>query len=93
VTLGAEIAITLEHRQRGDLWQHAAEGGTSQKIALNTLSSAIMVRPQQGLRQPDGRSASPPTPSSFRRAISLTMRATGTDEDTARRTLGECGTR
>src|SRR5437868_12900347 len=62
---------------------------TSQKIALNTLSSAIMVRLNKvyGNLMVD---LQPTNAKLLRRAVSLTMRATGANEDTARAALGEC---
>jgi len=90
VTLGAEIAITLNTGSEVISGSTRLKAGTSQKIALNTLSSAIMVRLNKvyGNLMVD---LQPTNAKLFRRAISLTMRATGADEDTARRTLVRCG--
>jgi len=90
VTLGAEIAITLNTGSEVISGSTRLKAGTSQKIALNTLSSAIMVRLNKvyGNLMVD---LQPTNAKLFRRAISLTMGATGADEDTARRTLMMCG--
>jgi N-acetylmuramic acid 6-phosphate etherase len=90
VTLGAEIPITLNTGSEVISGSTRLKAGTSQKIALNTLSSAIMVRLNKvyGNLMVD---LQPTNAKLFRRAISLTMRATGSDEDTARRTLVACG--
>ena len=66
------------------------KAGTAQKIALNTLSSAIMVRLNKvyGNLMVDLR---PTNAKLKRRAVALTMLATGADEDTARSTLERAG--
>ena len=89
VTLGADIAITLNTGSEVISGSTRLKAGTSQKIALNTLSSAIMVRLNKvyGNLMVD---LQPTNAKLFRRAISLTMRATGADEDTARETLAAC---
>ena len=89
VTLGAEIAITLNTGSEVISGSTRLKAGTSQKIALNTLSSAIMVRLHKvyGNLMVD---LQPTNAKLFRRAISLTMRATGADEDTARQALVAC---
>jgi N-acetylmuramic acid 6-phosphate etherase len=86
VTLGADIAITLNTGSEVISGSTRLKAGTSQKIALNTLSSAIMVRLNKvyGNLMVD---LQPTNAKLFRRAISLTMRATGANEDTARQTL------
>ncbi|HEX6362991.1 MAG TPA: N-acetylmuramic acid 6-phosphate etherase, partial [Albitalea sp.] len=90
VTLGAEIPVTLNTGSEVISGSTRLKAGTSQKIALNTLSSAIMVRLNKvyGNLMVD---LKPTNAKLFRRAISLTMRATGADEETARRTLVMCG--
>jgi len=90
VTLGAEIAITLNTGSEVISGSTRLKAGTSQKIALNTLSSAIMVRLNKvyGNLMVD---LQPTNAKLFRRAVSLTMRATGADEETARGTLAQCG--
>ena len=66
------------------------KAGTAQKIALNTLSSAIMVRLNKvyGNLMVDLR---PTNAKLKRRAVALTMLATGADEETAKRTLERAG--
>jgi N-acetylmuramic acid 6-phosphate etherase len=66
------------------------KAGTAQKIALNTLSSAIMVRLNKvyGNLMVDLR---PTNAKLKRRAVALTMLATGADEDTAKRALERAG--
>jgi len=90
VTLGADIAITLNTGSEVISGSTRLKAGTSQKIALNTLSSAIMVRLHKvyGNLMVDLR---PTNAKLVRRAVSLTMRATGADEETCRRTLAQCG--
>lgn len=89
VTLGADIAITLNTGSEVISGSTRLKAGTSQKIALNTLSSAIMVRLNKvyGNLMVD---LQPTNAKLFRRAISLTMRATGANEETARQALAAC---
>lgn len=89
ITLGADIAITLNTGSEVISGSTRLKAGTSQKIALNTLSSAIMVRLNKvyGNLMVD---LQPTNAKLFRRAVSLTMRATGCDEDTAREALTAC---
>jgi N-acetylmuramic acid 6-phosphate etherase len=86
VTLGAEIAITLNTGSEVISGSTRLKAGTAQKIALNSLSSAIMVRLNKvyGNLMVD---LQPTNVKLMRRAVSLTMRATGADEETARATL------
>jgi N-acetylmuramic acid 6-phosphate etherase len=92
VTLGAEIAITLNTGSEVISGSTRLKAGTSQKIALNTLSSAIMVKLNKvyGNLMVDLQATNTKL---LRRAESLTMRATGADEDTVRRTLASCNYR
>jgi len=89
VTLGANVAITLNSGSEVISGSTRLKAGTSQKIALNTLSSAIMVRLNKvyGNLMVD---LQPTNAKLYRRAISLTMRATGANEDTARQALAAC---
>lgn len=90
VTTEAEIGITLDTGSEVISGSTRLKAGTAQKIALNTLSSAIMVR----LNKVYGNLMVDMTPTNaklYRRAVSLTMRATGADETTARQTLEACG--
>jgi N-acetylmuramic acid 6-phosphate etherase len=90
LTGGADIAITLNTGSEVISGSTRLKAGTAQKIALNTLSSAIMVRLNKvyGNLMVD---LQPTNAKLMRRAISLTMRATGSDETTARATLAQCG--
>jgi N-acetylmuramic acid 6-phosphate etherase len=89
VTLGADVAITLNTGSEVISGSTRLKAGTSQKIALNTLSSAIMVRLHKvyGNLMVD---LQPTNAKLFRRAVSLTMRATGANEDAAREALAAC---
>jgi len=92
LTQRADIAITLDTGSELISGSTRLKAGTAQKIALNTLSSAIMVR----LHKVYGNLMVDLHPSNeklYRRAISLTMQAAGADEDSARRTLEACGWR
>jgi N-acetylmuramic acid 6-phosphate etherase len=66
------------------------KAGTAQKIVLNTISSAIMVRLNKvyGNLMVD---LKPTNAKLFARTVRLTMHATGADEITARKTLEQCG--
>ena len=86
----AEIGITLDTGSEVISGSTRLKAGTAQKIALNTLSSAIMVR----LNKVYGNLMVDMTPTNaklYRRAVALTVRATGVDETTARLTLEACG--
>lgn len=90
LTQGVDIAITLDTGSEIISGSTRLKAGTAQKIALNTLSSAIMVR----LNKVYGNLMVDLHPSNaklLRRAVSLTMCATGADEATARRMLEACG--
>ena len=83
---GADIAITLDTGSEIISGSTRLKAGTAQKVALNTLSSAIMVR----LNKVYGNLMVDLHPSNaklFQRAVSMTMRATGADEATARHAL------
>jgi N-acetylmuramic acid 6-phosphate etherase len=90
LTSGADIAITLNTGSEVISGSTRLKAGTAQKIVLNTLSSAIMVR----LHKVYGNLMVDLQPSNaklLRRAVHLTMRATGADEETVRSTLAACG--
>lgn len=89
LTTLAEIGITIDTGSEVISGSTRLKAGTAQKIVLNTLSSAIMVR----LHKVHGNlmvDLMPTNAKLYRRAIALTMRATGADEATARRTLEAC---
>jgi N-acetylmuramic acid 6-phosphate etherase len=88
----AEIGITLDTGSEVISGSTRLKAGTAQKITLNTLSSAIMVR----LHKVHGNlmvDVMPTNAKLYRRAIALTMRASGADEAAARATLEACGYR
>jgi N-acetylmuramic acid 6-phosphate etherase len=89
LTLGADIGITLDTGSEVISGSTRLKAGTSQKIALNTLSSAIMVKLNKvyGNLMVD---LQPTNAKLQRRAVDLAMRATGADEETVRVTLAAC---
>jgi N-acetylmuramic acid 6-phosphate etherase len=85
----ADVGITLDTGSEVISGSTRLKAGTAQKIALNTISSGIMVR----LNKVYGNLMVDMTPTNaklFRRAVALTMLATGADETTARRVLEAC---
>jgi N-acetylmuramic acid 6-phosphate etherase len=66
------------------------KAGTAQKMALNTFSSSVMVRLNKvyGNLMVDVRATNAKL---VRRALALTVRASGASEDAARQALAECG--
>jgi N-acetylmuramic acid 6-phosphate etherase len=68
------------------------KAGTAQKIALNTLSSAMMVRLHKvyGNLMVD---VLPTNAKLYRRAVALTVRVTGASEADAKAALETCGYR
>lgn len=89
VTRSATIGITLATGSETISGSTRLKAGTAQKIALNTISSALMVRLHKvyGNLMVDVR---PTNAKLFRRALALTMRATGADEAAARAVLEAC---
>jgi N-acetylmuramic acid 6-phosphate etherase len=87
---GAEVGITLDTGPEIISGSTRLKAGTAQKIALNTLSSALMVRLNKvyGNLMVDLR---PTNAKLVRRAIRLTMIATGADEARARQALEASG--
>lgn len=89
LTTQVEFGITLDTGRETISGSTRLKAGTAQKIVLNTLSSAIMVR----LHKVHGNlmvDVLPTNAKLFRRAIALTMRVTGVDEATARESLNAC---
>lgn len=86
LTRGAEVAVTLNTGSEIISGSTRLKAATAQKVALNALSSAIMVRLHKvwGNLMVD---LHPTNSKLYRRALHLTMRATGADETTARRVL------
>lgn len=89
LALQAEIGITLDTGAEIISGSTRLKAGTAQKIALNTFSSALMVRLNKiyGNLMVD---VKPTNAKLVRRAIALTVLATGVSEDAARTVLGEC---
>ena len=89
VTQQADIGITLDTGNEVVSGSTRLKAGTSQKIALNTFSSALMVRLNKvyGNLMVDLKATNAKL---VRRAVALTMRAAGCDEAQARETLLAC---
>ena len=90
LVLRAGIGITLDTGPEIISGSTRLKAGTSQKIVLNTISSAIMVR----LHKVYGNLMVDMKPSNAKlvqRAVALTMHATGADEARARAALEQCG--
>jgi len=86
----AEIGVTLDTGPEVISGSTRLKAGTSQKIALNTFSSALMVRLNKvyGNLMVDLKATNAKL---VRRAIRLTTFATGADEAAARAVLEQCG--
>lgn len=89
ITAKADIGVTLNTGNELISGSTRLKAGTSQKIALNTFSSALMIRLNKvyGNLMVD---LKPTNAKLLRRAISLTMFATGCDEASASQTLAQC---
>jgi N-acetylmuramic acid 6-phosphate etherase len=89
LVLEAEIGITLDTGNEVISGSTRLKAGTSQKIALNTFSSALMVKLNKvyGNLMVD---LKPTNAKLLKRAINLTMLASGADEAAARTALGQC---
>jgi N-acetylmuramic acid 6-phosphate etherase len=87
---GAEIAVLLDTGAEVISGSTRLKAGTAQKIALNTLSSALMVRLHKvyGNLMVDLRATNAKL---RRRALQLTMRASGADEAAAAAALAAAG--
>lgn len=90
VVAAAEIGITLDTGSETISGSTRLKAGTAQKIFLNTLSSAIMVRLHKvyGNLMVD---VMPTNAKLYRRAIALTVRATGATDAEAKNNLEQCG--
>jgi N-acetylmuramic acid 6-phosphate etherase len=85
----ADIGVTLDTGSEIISGSTRLKAGTSQKIALNTFSSALMVR----LNKVYGNLMVDLKPTNAKlvlRAVRLTMIATGADESAARAALEQC---
>ncbi len=89
LTRDAEIGITLDTGSEIISGSTRLKAGTAQKIMLNTFSSAVMVRMNKvyGNLMVD---LKPTNAKLVRRAIRLTVLATGSDDATAQSTLESC---
>jgi N-acetylmuramic acid 6-phosphate etherase len=90
LALDSDIGIVLDTGAEVISGSTRLKAGTAQKIALNAFSSAVMVR----LNKVYGNLMVDMTATNaklVKRAVSLTMLATGADEATARGTLERCG--
>ncbi|MBI5424253.1 MAG: N-acetylmuramic acid 6-phosphate etherase [Opitutae bacterium] len=89
VAAAAEIGVTLDTGSEVISGSTRLKAGTAQKIALNTLSSAIMVRLHKvyGNLMVD---VMPTNEKLYRRAIALTVRATGATDADAKAALESC---
>ncbi|WP_332875804.1 N-acetylmuramic acid 6-phosphate etherase [Massilia sp. S19_KUP03_FR1] len=89
VVLEAEIGVTLDTGAELISGSTRLKAGTSQKIALNTFSSALMVRLNKvyGNLMVDLKASNAKL---VLRAVSLTRFATGADEAAARAVLEQC---
>jgi N-acetylmuramic acid 6-phosphate etherase len=87
---GAEVGIILDTGPEVISGSTRLKAGTAQKIALNTFSSAVMVRLHKvfGNLMVDVR---PTNAKLIRRAVRLVATATGADETRARVALEACG--
>lgn len=90
LTLRADIGITLDTGAEAISGSTRLKAGTAQKIALNTLSSALMVRLNKVYRNLMV-DLKPSNAKLRRRALRLTMHATGAGEAAAGAALGQCG--
>jgi N-acetylmuramic acid 6-phosphate etherase len=89
VALEAEIGVTLDTGAEVISGSTRLKAGTSQKLALNTFSSALMVR----LNKVYGNLMVDLKPTNIKlvkRAVQLTMLATGADDSAARAVLEQC---
>ena len=89
---GADIAILLDTGAELISGSTRLKAGTAQKMTLNTLSSALMVRLHKvyGNLMVDVRATNTKL---IKRALRLTMLASGAAEPQARDALGACGWR
>jgi N-acetylmuramic acid 6-phosphate etherase len=87
-----EIAVLLDTGPELISGSTRLKAGTAQKIALNTFSTAVMVRLHKvyGNLMVDLRATNAKL---VQRALRLTVTATGADEETARAALAACGSR
>lgn len=89
LAMQADIGITLDTGEEVISGSTRLKAGTSQKIALNTISSALMVRLHKvyGNLMVDLQATNAKL---VQRAVRLTMHATGVDDASARAMLEQC---
>ncbi|MES2072992.1 MAG: N-acetylmuramic acid 6-phosphate etherase [Pseudomonadota bacterium] len=89
VSTAADIGITLDTGAEVISGSTRLKAGTSQKIALNAFSSSLMVKLNKvyGNLMVD---LKPTNAKLLKRAIALTMHATGVDEQAAEQMLAAC---
>jgi len=89
LSIEAEIGITLDTGPEVISGSTRLKAGTSQKIALNTFSSALMVRLNKvyGNLMVDLKATNAKL---VKRALALTVRASGASEADAQAALGAC---
>lgn len=92
LALAAEVGIVLDTGPEVISGSTRLKAGTAQKIALNTFSSGVMVRLNKvfGNLMVDLRANNAKLE---RRALALTVHASGADEAAAREALAACGLR
>ena len=90
VTQQADIGITLDTGHEVISGSTRLKAGSAQKMALNTFSSAVMVRLNKvyGNLMVDLKATNAKL---VRRSVTLTMHAAGCDEALAHKTLQACG--
>ncbi|WP_394780030.1 N-acetylmuramic acid 6-phosphate etherase [Undibacterium sp.] len=90
VATAADIGITLDTGEEVISGSTRLKAGTSQKIALNTFSSSLMVKLNKvyGNLMVD---LKPTNAKLLKRSVALTMYATGVDEQRAEQVLSACG--
>lgn len=90
VTAQADIGVTLDTGPEVISGSTRLKAGTSQKIALNTFSSALMVRLNKvyGNLMVDLKATNAKL---VKRALALTVRASGAPEADAQAALDQCG--
>ncbi len=89
VTAAAELGITLDTGPEVISGSTRLKAGSAQKMALNTFSSSLMVKLNKvyGNLMVDLKATNAKL---LRRAVALTMRASGADEARAREVLAQC---
>jgi N-acetylmuramic acid 6-phosphate etherase len=90
VAAEAHVGITLDTGPEVISGSTRLKAGTSQKIVLNTISSAIMVRLNKVYRNLMV-DLKPTNAKLYARTVRLTVHATGADEGAARAALEGCG--